>query len=122
MRGTRLLEVGYCAGEDQCGSSMGLIQLRMARGGPHNSRATSYERMHPNLGESDGVVAVSFVLSRPVLWDQSSRSWLASGRVGTGAQPLQGENYTYSRVLGHVHSYSSVTSSSLVCLDFSTSL
>ena len=29
--------------------------------------------------------------------------------MGTGAQPLQGENYTYSRVLGHVHSYFSVT-------------
>ena len=36
------------------------------------------------------------------------------GRVGTGAQPLQGETYTYSRVLGHVHSYSSVTSSRVV--------
>ena len=24
-------------------------------------------------------------------------------RVGTGVQPLQGEIYTYSRVLGHVH-------------------
>ena len=40
------------------------------------------------------------------------------GRVGTGAQPLQGENYTYSRVLGHVHSYSSVTSSRVVNPDF----
>ena len=25
-----------------------------------------------------------------------------AARVGTGVQPLQGENYTYSRVLGHV--------------------
>ena len=25
-----------------------------------------------------------------------------TGRVGTGVQPLQGENYVYSRVLGHV--------------------
>ena len=41
-----------------------------------------------------------------------------AARVGTGVQPLQAENYTYSRVLGHVHSYSSVTSSSLVCLIF----
>ena len=45
------------------------------------------------------------------LWavSQLGRSWLAA-QVGTGAQPLQGENYTYSGVLGHVHSYSSVTS------------
>ena len=42
----------------------------------------------------------------------------AMGRVGTGAQPLQGENYMYSRVLGHIYSYSSVTSSSLVLFDF----
>jgi hypothetical protein len=28
-------------------------------------------------------------------------SWLASIRVGPGVQPLQGENYTYSRVLGY---------------------
>ena len=26
-----------------------------------------------------------------------------AARVGTCVQPLQGENYTYSRVLGHVH-------------------
>ena len=25
-----------------------------------------------------------------------------AARVGTGVQPLQGENYTYSRVFGHV--------------------
>ena len=37
--------------------------------------------------------------------------------MGTGVQPLQGENYTYSRVLGHVNSYSSVTSSSVVYPD-----
>ena len=53
---------------------MGLVQLRMARGGPHNSRATSCERMHPNLGGQDGAGAVSFVLSRPVLRGQSGRS------------------------------------------------
>ena len=37
------------------------------------------------------------------LWavSQLGRSWLAA-RVGTGVQPLQGENYMYSRVLGHV--------------------
>ena len=41
-----------------------------------------------------------------------------AARVGTGVQPLQGEIYTYSRVLGHVHSYSSVTSFSVVTLIF----
>ena len=41
---------------------MGLIQLRMARGEPHNSRATSCEGMHPNLGGQDGAVAVSLTL------------------------------------------------------------
>ena len=50
------------------------------------------------------------VLSRPVSRCQSVGLRLAAIRVGTGVQPLQGENYTYSRVLGHVHSYSSVTS------------
>ena len=38
--------------------------------------------------------------------------------MGIGVQPLQGENYTYSRVLGHVHSYFSVTSFSVVTLIF----
>ena len=42
--------------------------------GPHNSRVTSCERMHPNLGGQDGVVAVSLVLSRPVPWSQSELS------------------------------------------------
>ena len=41
-----------------------------------------------------------------------------AARVGTGVQPLQGENYTYSRVLSHVHSCSSVTSSRVVSLRF----
>ena len=50
------------------------------------------------------------VLSRPVSRCLSAGLWLAAIRVGTGVQPLPGENYTYSRVLGHVHSYSSVTS------------
>ena len=33
---------------------------------------------------------------------QLGRSQLVA-RVGTGVQPLQGENYMYSRVHGHVH-------------------
>ena len=53
------------------------------------------------------------------LWavSQLGRSRLAA-RVGIGVQPLQGEIYTYSRVLGHVHSYSSVISSRVVNPDF----
>ena len=42
----------------------------------------------------------------------------AMGQVGTGAQPLQSENYMYSRVLGYVHSYSSITLSRVVNPDF----
>ena len=42
--------------------------------GPRNSRATSCERMQPNLGGQDGVVAVSLVLSRPVPRSQSELS------------------------------------------------
>ena len=41
-----------------------------------------------------------------------------AARVGTGVQPLQSEIYMYSRVLDHVHSYSSVTSSRVVNPDF----
>ena len=74
----------------------------MAREGPHNSRATSCGRTHPNLGEQDGAVAVSFVMVDRCLGVSQSCYRLASGRVGTGVQPLQGENNTYSRVLGHV--------------------
>ena len=88
------------------------------QGRPHNSRATSCERMHPNLGEQDGAVAVSFVMVDRCLGVSQSCYRLASGRVGTGVQPLQGENYTYSLVLGYVHSYSSITSSRVVTLIF----
>ena len=58
--------------------------------------------MRPKPGEQDGVVAVSFVT---VDWCLGV-SWiccrLASVRVGTHVQPVLGENYMYSRVLGHV--------------------
>ena len=50
--------------------------------------------------EKDGVVAASFV--DRCLRVSRSTDRRATGRVGTGVQPLQGENYTYSRVLGHV--------------------
>ena len=71
--------------------------------------------MHPNLGGQDGVVAVSLVLSRPVPRSQSELS--AGWRRGEWVHvrnPYRVKNYTYSRVLGHVHSYSSVTSSRVV--------
>ena len=74
----------------------------------HSPGATSCERTRPNPGKQDGAMAASLVLSRPVSRCQSAGLRLAAIRVGTGVQPLQGENYTYSRVLGHVHSYSSV--------------
>ena len=55
--------------------------------------------MYPTLGMQDGTVMVReswlWAVSQPV----SSR---LAARVGTGVQPLQGENYMYSRVLGQV--------------------
>ena len=55
--------------------------------------------MYPTPGMQDGTVMVR----ESWLWavSQSVDPQLAA-RVGTGVQPLQGENYTYSRVLGHV--------------------
>ena len=55
--------------------------------------------MYPTPGMQDDTVMVR----ESWLWavSQLGRSRLAA-RVGTGVQPLQGENYTYSRVLGHV--------------------
>ena len=55
--------------------------------------------MYPTPGMQDGTVMVReswlWAVSQPV----SSR---LAARVGTGVQPLQGENYMYSRVLGHI--------------------
>ena len=50
--------------------------------------------------EQIGAVAVSFGIGASEAVGVACR--LDSGRVGTGVQPLQGENYMYSRVLGHV--------------------
>ena len=47
------------------------------------------------------VVAVSLVIGASGSVGVACR--LASGRVGTRVQPPQGENYTYSRILGYVH-------------------
>ena len=55
--------------------------------------------MYPTPGMQDDTIMVRELW----LWavSQLGHSRLAA-RVGTGVQPLQGENYTYSRVLGHV--------------------
>ena len=55
--------------------------------------------MYPTPGMQDDTVMVR----ESWLWavSQLGRSRLAA-RVGTGVQPLQGENYTYSRILSHV--------------------
>ena len=55
--------------------------------------------MYPTPRMQDGTVMVRELW----LWavSQLGRSRLAA-RVGTGVQPLQSENYTYSGVLGHV--------------------
>ena len=50
--------------------------------------------------EQDGAVAVSFVDWCLGVCRLTGRR--ATGQVGTGVQPLQGENYTYSYVLSHV--------------------
>jgi hypothetical protein len=61
-----------------------------------------------DLGKPDGAVAPSPILVYRCLVAQSTDPRLASIRVGSGVQPLQGENYTYSSVLGHGQPYSSV--------------
>jgi hypothetical protein len=43
---------------------------------------------------------------------------LALIQVGLGVQPLQGENYTYSRVLGHGQPYFSITLIRVLLPDF----
>jgi hypothetical protein len=59
-----------------------------------------------DLGKSDGAVAPSPVSVDRCFVAQSIDPRLASIRVGPGVQPPQGENYTYSRVLGHGQLYS----------------
>jgi len=75
--------------------------------------------MYPTLGMQDGTVMVReswlWAVSQPV----SSR---LAARVGTGVQPLQGENYTYSRILGHVHLLIRLHFHRVVNSSFSTSL
>jgi hypothetical protein len=61
-----------------------------------------------DLGKLDGAVTPSPVSVDRCLVAQSADPQLASIRVVPGVQPLQGENYTYSRVLGHGQSYSSI--------------
>ena len=55
--------------------------------------------MYPTPGMQDGTVMVT----ESWLWAVSqSVDPRPAARVGTGVQPLQGENYMYSRVFGHV--------------------
>ena len=58
--------------------------------------------MHPDREGMMVAVAISFVIVDRCLGVIRLMGRLALGRVGTSAQPLQGENYTYSRVLDHV--------------------
>jgi hypothetical protein len=60
-------------------------------------------------GKSDGVVAPSPVSVDRCFVAELANLRLVLIRVGPGVQPLQGENYTYSHVLGHGHPYSSVS-------------
>jgi hypothetical protein len=52
-------------------------------------------------GNPDGAVAPSSISVDRCFVAQSADPWLASLRVGLGVQPQQGENCTYSRVIGH---------------------
>ena len=68
-------------GRFSAGVVLALRNPEFQKGGkPHNSRATSCEGMHPNLGEQDGTIVVSFILSRSVPRGQS-----VDGSVGIGA-------------------------------------
>jgi hypothetical protein len=57
--------------------------------------------MATSCGKLDGAVAPSPISVDQCLVIQLADPRLASIRVGSGVQPLQGENYTYSRVLDH---------------------
>jgi hypothetical protein len=59
-------------------------------------------------GKPDGTVAPSPISVDRCLVAQLADPRLVSIRVGLDVQPLQGKNYTYSRVLGHGQPYSSV--------------
>ena len=55
--------------------------------------------MYSTPGMQDGTVIARESWLRAVFQDGDGH---LCSRVGTGVQPLQGENYTYSHVLGHV--------------------
>ena len=115
MRVTRPVRGRVVRRRPDVGGPWALHKLRRARGEPHNSRATSCEGMHPNLEGQDGAVAVSLAIRSASVGRCLGDSWSSLptrfGASGYRCTTLQGENYTYSRVLGHVHSYSSVSSS-----------
>ena len=75
--------------------------------------------MYPTPGMQDDTVMVR----ESWLWavSQSVDSWLAA-RVGTGVQPLQGENYMYSRILSLVQLLIRLHFYRVVLLVISTSL
>jgi hypothetical protein len=60
-------------------------------------------------GRPDGTEPTSFRVNRPA--SRRSVGSLLAGFNSSGSRctTLQGENYTYSRVLGHVQPYSSCT-------------
>jgi hypothetical protein len=69
----------------------------------------------------DGAVAPSPVSVDQCPVVQLPDPRLASIRVGPSVQPLQGENYTYSRILGHEHLLIRLRFHRVVLLLFSTS-
>jgi hypothetical protein len=70
----------HCTGKVQCWGGTGLAILRMARGGLTTPGRPLTGGRIPDLGEQDGAVAVSLVLSRPVPQGQS-----VDGSAGVGA-------------------------------------
>ena len=66
MRVTRPVRSWVVRGRPDAGVAWALYNSGWQGVGPHNSRATSCERMHPNLEGQDGAVAASLVLSKPV--------------------------------------------------------
>ena len=73
---------------------MGLIQLQMARGGASQLQGDLLREDATQLGGHDGAVAISLALRSAsvgrCLEVSRSTDRRAMGRVGTGAQPLQG--------------------------------
>ena len=80
MRVTRPVRSRVVQGRPDAGVAWAYINSGWEEVGPHNSRAASCERMHPNLGGQDDAIAVNLVLSKPV-----PRSQSVDGSAGDGA-------------------------------------